>query len=487
MRFLGSFVVHVVIAFILFSLCGAILWSVIVGILPRGMVFDDRWFWYIWGGISLIIAYFTPAMIAKRRIQHWTYRLASPRGKAYWERGSRAILSWLDASLLWPWERNRLAPRTLDDIEPYLRSEIPETDAYRNLLKLLLRYEHSDPEYRELLIDSYLTQGISSLDDAAMISDLWDDEQPEDKLGKIWVGFALAQKIDAPWMEKGYRWALDQEGGVAEQVTRFLLPKMMSRHRHDDLAALVYLEARGFEASPELDRALLRIAQYHFRTSRDDELSDRIRDAVAEVKIEEGVEIEEEVDLDTLIAKVKPTFGGFVWRNIQAAFQFIFRLIGAAFRYLLLGIGTLFQVLWQVFRRTKVSAGAKRWLYPAAIGLSVVIIGWVIFQIIPPVSEESSSQDRGVMKVYHSDLLFTVQIAAFRNPVEAENMTMALRLKGEEAYWQKSDGEKPWYRVRIGGFETQESAKKYAEDLISRELIENYYIANFSDGYYKNP
>ena len=129
-----------------------------------------------------------------------------------------------------------------------------------------------------------------ALDDAGMIADLWDDEQPNDKLGSIWVGFALAQRIDAPWMEKGYRWVLDQGGEIAEQVTRFLLPKMMSRHRHDDLAALVYMTAREFEASPELDRALLRIAQYHFRTSRDDELSDRVRDAVADVKVEEGLE-----------------------------------------------------------------------------------------------------------------------------------------------------------------------------------------------------
>ena len=116
-----------------------------------------------------------------------------------------------------------------------------------------------------------------------------------------------------------------------------------------------------------------------------------------------------------------------------------------------------------------------------------VFIVWGIQSLIPKRSGDFTEQDPSMNLVYHSHLPFTVQVAAFRGSGEAERMVLELRSKGEEAYWQKSDGEKPWYRVRIGGFATQAVAKTHAEDLIKRQLIENYYIANFVDGYYRNP
>jgi cell division protein FtsN len=78
-------------------------------------------------------------------------------------------------------------------------------------------------------------------------------------------------------------------------------------------------------------------------------------------------------------------------------------------------------------------------------------------------------------------------VAAFRTQAEAETMTLRLRHSGEEAYWQKSEGDKPWFRVRLGGFQSQDDAKKHAEALVSRKMIDNYYVANFIDGYYSIP
>ena len=133
-----------------------------------------------------------------------------------------------------------------------------------------------------------------------------------------------------------------------------------------------------------------------------------------------------------------------------------------------------------------VPANIVKWRIPVIIGVVVVIVGWAIIQLLPSGGTSSGQDLTGVM-VFHSDLPFTVQVAAYRESEIAEQKVLELRKQGEEAYWQKTGEESIWFRVRIGGFDTLETAKQYAEDLLSRKLIDNYYIANFSDGYYRNP
>jgi hypothetical protein len=127
-----------------------------------------------------------------------------------------------------------------------------------------------------------------------------------------------------------------------------------------------------------------------------------------------------------------------------------------------------------------------KWRVPVIIGVIVVIVGWAVVQLLPS-GDSTSGQDLKEVLVYHSEQPFTVQVAAYREPEIAEQKVLELRKLGEEAYWQKTGEESLWYRVRVGGFVTLESAKQYAEGMMTRKLIDNYYIANFTDGYYRNP
>jgi hypothetical protein len=482
MRLLESIAFHLLVAFLILIVCGPLLLMIIVGVLPKGMAFEDRWLWFVWGVISLVMAYFIPGAIARNRLNYWLRRLASPGRRFGWEPSSCNTLSWLDSALLWPWERSRLAPVALRNIEPYLRSEMPAAEAHRRLLKLLFGYSDSDPEYRRLLMESYLTRGISDVDDTKVISELWDEEHPNQRLGAMWVDFALAQRIDAPWMEKGYLWAVERGGEAADKVVRFLLTRLVSRQRFDDLAAVVYLRGAEVEPTPELDRALLRVARYHYQTARADALAQRVKKAVA--GIQESLaepDTYREVDVDALIAEVKPSFGGFLWRYVKTGFSKLLPAIAGV-------MGCLFKGLWNALTWVKLPVDVAKYRVPAAIGVFVVIVVWAVVQVVPlPMRGPGSGQEGLAPLVYHSDLPFTVQVAAFRELGQAEQMVLHLRRNNEEAYWQKTDGENPWYRVRVGGFATLETARKYAENMIERQLIDNYYIANFADGYYRNP
>ncbi len=478
MKWLESIAVHLLLALIVFFVGAVLVNSAITNMVLPDRAFSDYWIWALWGAAAMLSGFFVPGLTAKKQVWFWLGKMASTGKKVDWERYTRRVLSWLDSGLLWQWERARLIPTALKEFEPYFRTESPGAAAYRNLLKVLHRYNSKDIEYRNLLVNSYLTQGIISIDDARIIGELWDDNNPNTRLGNLWVEFGLAQKIDAPWMEDGYQWALERRGQHAENVARLLLPRLLARKRTDDLAAMVYLQAQESAASDELVRALMLVARDHQRISRSDELARDVKRALASIG-DLVLELEAVEDLDVLVKKVKPGFGGFVWRSVTLAVRKGLPVIWNGIRVILRG------VQW-VAGKVQLPANVTKWRVPVIVGVLVVIISWAIIQLLPS-GGSASRQDLTEVLVYHSDLPFTVQAAAFREPEIAEQKVLELRKQGEEAYWQKTDGESVWYRVRVGGFATLETAKHYAEDLISRKLIDNYYIANFSDGYYRNP
>lgn len=80
---------------------------------------------------------------------------------------------------------------------------------------------------------------------------------------------------------------------------------------------------------------------------------------------------------------------------------------------------------------------------------------------------------------------YAVQIAALRSRGSADELTRGLTTRGINAYWVKgaSLGMRPehsqFYRVRIGKFQTIESACGYAEQLLDSGLLDAYAIAAY--------
>jgi len=490
MRALGSLTVHFLLGFLGFVIGAVLLWDVVMLVIPPGALFPDSWVWGIWAVTSVALAFAMPGVIARRRMRVWLNRLSSPRGASSWESSCRMVIAWLDSPFLWAWERNPIAYKILRQVESFMRSAVPGTRPHRNVLKLLLKYRSSVSEYRDMLVESYLTQGIEDPDDAAIVADWWDEKRPDEKLGRIWIDFALSRGIDAPWMDKGYRWAVERGGELGGKVARFLAPRFLLRNRSDDFAALIYVTANDLAPSPEVTEALLRMSRRYGRTSRDDHLVGRVRDAVKRVAEEkETVAFEEQLEPVEPIPGIQPAFETVVGRTIRTVVAAVSPHVAAWLRLVSQKLRPLSQSLWDTARRYGVLQVLRRWAYPIVIVGLLVIAGWGIVRMIPPPSrsDEPPAPVREELKVYHSGLPFTVQVAAFREQADADSMVSRLRQNREEAYWQKSEGAKPWFRVRVGGFQTQEAAKKHAEELIASKLIDNYYIANFIDGYYMAP
>ena len=481
MKWLESIIIHLLIAFLGWIIGGLLILIVVTKIISPTVAFNEWWVMEIWGGVCLVFIYFIPSGIAKIRIRYWLHRLTIAKMESKWEKGGHKILSWLDSPLLLPWQRLRLIPHVLKEIEPYLRAEGP-TLSYRNLLKILFSYPKASLEIRDQLIMNFLERGITSIDEANLIAHLWDENHPHRELGEMWVDFGLSQEIDTPWMETGYFWALRQGDEREERITDFLLPKMLMRKRRDDFAVLVFLAAQNLELSPEVTKSLQQIAQYYTKIRRDDSLSRRVKAAVSDLSIpEEVIKEHPEPKLSIPKTEIKP-------RVRKPARPVFAPITDRVLQILLMPFRWVFRSIWEAVQKLKLRIILQRLTILLGIGILAVVVILVAIRYLetPEPEPKQSPPDRSVVQVYHSNLRFTIQVAAYRDQAQAEQLVSSLRSSSEEAYWQKTDGDRPWYRIRVGSFSTQSDAKHYAEGLLAKRLITNYYVANFSDGYYRN-
>ena len=72
--------------------------------------------------------------------------------------------------------------------------------------------------------------------------------------------------------------------------------------------------------------------------------------------------------------------------------------------------------------------------------------------------------------------IYTVQVAAYKEKVEAQAMINRLLQKGYPAYLeaQSIPGKGLWFRVRIGHFRDKEKARRLAAQVSSREQLEGF-------------
>jgi hypothetical protein len=77
---------------------------------------------------------------------------------------------------------------------------------------------------------------------------------------------------------------------------------------------------------------------------------------------------------------------------------------------------------------------------------------------------------------------YTLQVAAYLQPVHAERYIQALKDKGQDAYRVEAQShQKTWYQVRVGHFPTKDAARTYGQQLKAQGIIEDFYVANYEN------
>ncbi|MGD9006286.1 MAG: SPOR domain-containing protein [Desulfobacteraceae bacterium] len=75
---------------------------------------------------------------------------------------------------------------------------------------------------------------------------------------------------------------------------------------------------------------------------------------------------------------------------------------------------------------------------------------------------------------------FTIQVAAYLKSDDAQRFVDQLKQHGLDAFWtEATSANRKWYQVKVSHFATKDQAMQYGQELKSKGLIDDYYVANY--------
>ena len=109
----------------------------------------------------------------------------------------------------------------------------------------------------------------------------------------------------------------------------------------------------------------------------------------------------------------------------------------------------------------------------------LAISAWILLAVACGGPSVKPDKPAPVKKSYLPRMGFSIQVGAFSNIDNAVRLTGSLQQRGINAYhFLHSSG---LYKVRFANYETRTDARKQAEDLKRKGIIETYYIVNPQD------
>lgn len=83
---------------------------------------------------------------------------------------------------------------------------------------------------------------------------------------------------------------------------------------------------------------------------------------------------------------------------------------------------------------------------------------------------------------------FTIQVAAYLKAADARRFVEQLRQSGLDAYWTRATNatNRTWYQVKVSHFADRQGAQKYGQELKTKGLIDDFYVANYEHAQRQN-
>lgn len=132
----------------------------------------------------------------------------------------------------------------------------------------------------------------------------------------------------------------------------------------------------------------------------------------------------------------------------------------------------------RVWLTSKPFKSMMKWASMAVLSIGV---GWLVVNTAMHLAATSrTTENTPVPAVVPVSDPFTLQVAAYLKEGDAQRYTDQLKSQGLEAYWTRASGSgKIWYQVRISHFKTKADARAVGEDLKARQIVGDYYVANY--------
>jgi cell division septation protein DedD len=115
----------------------------------------------------------------------------------------------------------------------------------------------------------------------------------------------------------------------------------------------------------------------------------------------------------------------------------------------------------------------------AAMAFVLVVVNWPGTEL--PMQAVPVPEPQAQQSVTQPSYSFTIQVAAYLKPEDAQSYVDRLKNQKIEAFWTKATGgNRTWYQVKVARFVTRDEARTYGEALKGKGVIDDFYVANYA-------
>jgi len=277
-----------------------------------------------------------------------------------------------------------------------------------------------------------------------------------------------------------YRQVLNGENNATVGIVKELATLFLRDGRADEWALRIYLQA--FRLSSERHKLLRGIAacvHWTHETKRTTRLFQQARKLLVSL---------DEMQLKKLRADFNPPglepaeqkisaqlkVGITLWKMVRQIGSSLFNLITSA-ALELIGRARDMITLIKRSRRSKLILGWTM-ITVLAIGVITLMVNTTSYLIK---TKRALYEKEKTTEIVVTDP-FTLQVAAYLKPQDAERYVKYLKSKKLDAFWIKRRGKrKVWYQVRVSHFANKASARAYGKSLKAKGIIDDFYVANY--------
>jgi tetratricopeptide (TPR) repeat protein len=277
-----------------------------------------------------------------------------------------------------------------------------------------------------------------------------------------------------------YRQVLNGEKNATVDIIKELATLFLRDRRADEWALKIYLEA--FKLGSERHKLLRGIAacvHWIHETERSTHLLQKARKLLVSL---------DEMQLKKLRAGFNPpivetaekqtsaqlNFGIALWKMVSQAGSFLFNFIIST------GFGLIARAR-DVINLIKQSRRPKlilKWTMITTLAIGVIVLTVNTTSHLIRTKKARYEKEKATEIVITDP--FTLQVAAYLKPQDAERYVKYLKSKQLDVFLIKRRGKnRVWYQVRVSHFASKESAREYGKRLKLKGIIDDFYVANF--------
>jgi hypothetical protein len=166
--------------------------------------------------------------------------------------------------------------------------------------------------------------------------------------------------------------------------------------------------------------------------------------------------------------------GTTLWNGGRRVRSFLFNFITTATSKLMRNISHIINLI----KHSRKSELIIKWAMMAILAIGVILLLANTVSHLMRTERALYEKDKSTEIVVTDP--FTLQVAAYLKPQDAERYVEYLRRKNLDAFWiKRSAKSKVWYQVRVSHFATKASAREYGKKLQAQGIIDDFYVANY--------